>query len=300
MMRAKADVHALAEPFPIDVLEWRVMRAGVKDEGLWAVVVPYVTKSAIQDLLDRVIGPDGWQVQFHVEHGHMACGIGILTEHGWIWKWDGTGAMASSASMSVSDAGKGDFSNAFKRAAAQWGIARYLAFLPEMFLGQGRVFEDPKHGAIRAEYRKRVEGKKDQRVPFSYNPPPLPEWALPGGSGRPTEDGLDPATGEIPDRPKATSASIDCPKCGGGMFDNREKKASGEFSERSPDLKCKDKECDLALWLGRWAATLEKQLTDHAEHIAGAGDLLEKVRSGAPALLLEVHRAIEEAKELAA
>lgn len=40
-----------------------------------------------------------------------------------------------------------------------------------------------------------------------------------------------------------------CPKCGGDMWDNRRKKASGEISAKSPDFKCKDKQnCDGVIW----------------------------------------------------
>jgi len=44
---------------------------------------------------------------------------------------------------------------------------------------------------------------------------------------------------ENPDIPNA------CPKCGGEMWDNRTDKKSA----RSPDFKCKDKDCDHAIWL---------------------------------------------------
>lgn len=43
--------------------------------------------------------------------------------------------------------------------------------------------------------------------------------------------------------PKARSAVPSCPTCGGEMYDNRAKKASGEFKPKSPDFTCKDKEC---------------------------------------------------------
>ena len=39
-----------------------------------------------------------------------------------------------------------------------------------------------------------------------------------------------------------------CPKCNGLMWDNRAKKASGEFKSNSPDYACRDKECGNAIW----------------------------------------------------
>ena len=34
-----------------------------------------------------------------------------------------------------------------------------------------------------------------------------------------------------------------CPTCEGAMWDNRDKKASGEYKPKSPDFTCKDKDC---------------------------------------------------------
>jgi hypothetical protein len=39
------------------------------------------------------------------------------------------------------------------------------------------------------------------------------------------------------------------------MWDNRPKKATGEFSAKSPDFKCKDKECDGVIWPGETVET---------------------------------------------
>jgi hypothetical protein len=41
---------------------------------------------------------------------------------------------------------------------------------------------------------------------------------------------------------------MNCPKCGGEVWDNREKKASGKFSAKSPDFSCKDKDCGWVKW----------------------------------------------------
>ena len=38
---------------------------------------------------------------------------------------------------------------------------------------------------------------------------------------------------------------MECPICGGPMYDNRETKKS----PKQPDYKCKDKDCDKAIWL---------------------------------------------------
>jgi hypothetical protein len=39
-----------------------------------------------------------------------------------------------------------------------------------------------------------------------------------------------------------------CPICGGAMWDNRPKKASGAMNVKAPDFKCKDKTCEGVIW----------------------------------------------------
>ena len=42
---------------------------------------------------------------------------------------------------------------------------------------------------------------------------------------------------------------MECLKCGGPVWDNRAKKASGEFSAKGPDFACKDKDgCGWVQW----------------------------------------------------
>lgn len=49
-------------------------------------------------------------------------------------------------------------------------------------------------------------------------------------------------------KPTETTDTAKCPNCGGGMWDNRPKKAAGEFSPASPDFKCRDKACGGVIW----------------------------------------------------
>lgn len=41
---------------------------------------------------------------------------------------------------------------------------------------------------------------------------------------------------------------MDCPKCGGETYDNRQDKAAGTKNAKWPDFKCKDKVCNWAQW----------------------------------------------------
>lgn len=115
-------------------IEWRVQRSGVHERsGIWATLTPYVTARGVQRRLDAVFGPMGWQVK------HEALVLptpGVLTSigcyhssfpgNGWIWKSDG-------APQTDIEEVKGGLSAAFKRAAVQWGIGRWLYDLDEVY-----------------------------------------------------------------------------------------------------------------------------------------------------------------------
>ena len=164
-----SDLSKLAEPFDLSDLEWRVARAGETSGRVWAIVLTYITARAIMDRLDAVCGVYGWQTEYRDIGGALSCGIGIYTEDEWIWKWDGTGHLSAGGGLDSADAGKGDFSNALKRAGVQWGIGRYLYGLTESF---AKVHAG---GAFKGK----AAGKA-----FKWDPPDLPSWALPNGDGR--------------------------------------------------------------------------------------------------------------------
>lgn len=84
-----------------------------------ATMVAYIDARDVQDLLDEVVGPENWQTDFRVINENMFAGIGVKTESGWVWKWD----CGVESNVEVE---KGEASDAFKRAAVQWGIGRFL------------------------------------------------------------------------------------------------------------------------------------------------------------------------------
>lgn len=65
-----------------------------------------------------------------------------------------------------------------------------------------------------------------------------------------------PAKAQAPRAPQADGEMIDCPNCGGAMWDNRVNKKN----PKGPDLKCKDKECDHAIWLDSWTKDMNRDL----------------------------------------
>lgn len=65
----------------------------------------------------------------------------------------------------------------------------------------------------------------------------------------PQQRAQQPQNGQQRAQPQQNGNAPKCKKCGGDMWDNRAKKASGQISEKSPDFKCKDREnCDGAIW----------------------------------------------------
>ena len=128
----------LKEPFPVSEVHWRV---GSKS-GSRILPLAYIDARAVMKRLDAVVGFTNWQVRYPFPG---CCEIGIRIEDEWIWK-------ANCAGETNVEAEKGQASDAFKRAAAVWGVGRYLYYLPHTWVTVNN-------------------GK--------WNPPPLPKWAIP-------------------------------------------------------------------------------------------------------------------------
>ena len=83
------------------------------------LMLDYIDARYVMDRLDY-LGPENWQDRY-VDRpgGSVRCGIGLLVDGDWVWKWDvGT--------QSDIEPEKGSYSEAFKRAAVKWGIGRDL------------------------------------------------------------------------------------------------------------------------------------------------------------------------------
>jgi len=163
----KPDLGKLIEAFPAEDIEWKVQTCRKRDDGsIWAIVVPYVQNRAIMERLDEVFGPLGWRNEFRAgPSGGVVCIISIhRPESGeWVAKEDG-------AENTDIEPVKGGLSGAMKRAAVQWGIGRYLYKLDAAFA------DVHKGGAYR--------GRTKDKEAFRWDPPALPENALPGGDVR--------------------------------------------------------------------------------------------------------------------
>lgn len=163
------DWEALAAPFALSDIEWRIAQAGKKGDKIWAKCLVYITNRAIMDRLDEVVGPDNWRNEYRdAPGGGILCGISIRVEDEWVTKWDG-------AEHTDIEAVKGGLSGAMKRAAVQWGMGRYLYRVTESWAKE--TSPDSKKLAFQGQYK---EGNNKEY--FSYTPPDLPSWALPSGT----------------------------------------------------------------------------------------------------------------------
>jgi hypothetical protein len=102
----------LKAPFPVKNLSWRVGQK-TKDKKK-AMMLVYIDARDVQDRLDEVCGVL-WESEFHSVNGKTICRITINGKS----REDGAGDTEFEAE-------KGGISDAFKRAAVQWGIGRYL------------------------------------------------------------------------------------------------------------------------------------------------------------------------------
>ena len=136
----------LKAPFPVNRVSWRV--GSVKKDKTKAMLLAYIDARDVMQRLDEVVGPAMWQNRYPFE----GCwDIGIEIDGEWVWR-------ANGADKTKVEAIKGQYSDAFKRAAVMWGIGRYLYKLKSPWVAIDQY-------------------KKFDRA----NIPALPEWATPEG-----------------------------------------------------------------------------------------------------------------------
>lgn len=138
----------LKEPFDPKVVHWRVGATNAKSLGCkpWeatsGIALAYVDARDVMKRLDEACG-DGWQARAPYK-GY--CEVGLKIDGEWLWRGNGAGETDVEGE-------KGQYSDAFKRAAVLWGVGRYLYYLPNKWV-------DLDNGKIKT-------------------PPTLPDWAKP-------------------------------------------------------------------------------------------------------------------------
>jgi len=106
------DWTALAAPFAPGVVKQR--------KGPKSKMLEYIDARDVMDRLDKVIKPENWKDEYLPgPEGGILCKLSIMISGEWVSKSD----VAENTNIAPV---KGGCSDAFKRAAVKWGIARYL------------------------------------------------------------------------------------------------------------------------------------------------------------------------------
>jgi hypothetical protein len=134
----------LKAPFDPKLIHWRV--GATNKEKTKGIALAYLNARDVMKRLDDVCG-DKYQVDYPFEG---CCRIGIKIDDEWIWRANGAGETDVEGE-------KGQYSDAFKRAAVLWGVGRYLYYLSNIWVPIKSV------------------GRSYQLAEV----PPLPLWALP-------------------------------------------------------------------------------------------------------------------------
>lgn len=215
----------LAEPFPAASIGWLPRNAS----GNRALAIPYIDARDVQDRLDAVVGPAGWEDRYEIlPDGCVVCHLRVQIEGAWVEKVD---VGSPSEQPDEHDRMKAAFSDALKRAGVKYGIGRYLYRLDPVwadFDPQRKRFTTqpqlPAHALPRADKPQAkaptpVEnlGPPDIlcRRPDTAPPPtPAPAFAAPAkGNGDP-KDGA-----ELVARIKAAQAALEAKGKVGDGFD---------------------------------------------------------------------------------
>lgn len=136
-------LEQLLIPFPVNKIHWRV--GAMTQDKKKGIALAYVDARDVMQRLDFVCGTN-WQCRYPFPG---CCEIGLFINDQWVWRANGAGETNVEGE-------KGQYSDAFKRAAVMWGPGRYLYALPNVW--------------VELNDRKQI-----------IKPPELPHWATPEG-----------------------------------------------------------------------------------------------------------------------
>jgi hypothetical protein len=143
----------LAAPFAASAIRWKPQCIKANR----ALAIAYLDARLVEDRLDAVFGPGGWQDAYTVlPSGDVVCTLRVRIDGEWIVKSDVGG---QSEQQDEGDRVKAAFSDALKRAAVKLGVGRYLYRL----------------GGQWVDY--------DEKAKRFKTTPTLPEWAKPKVNG---------------------------------------------------------------------------------------------------------------------
>ena len=134
----------LKKPVPV---QWRVQT--VNKDKTKATCSAFIDAREVSEILDKYCA-FGWESSVKEVAGFIFYGIGITLDTGQtIWRWDtGSRIEDDKEDNMYENAGKSAASDAFKRAAVQFGVGKFTYDLPMVTLpcNQYRKVVDPKTG----------------------------------------------------------------------------------------------------------------------------------------------------------
>jgi hypothetical protein len=166
----KEKIEQLKRPFDTNDIEWRVQQAGKSSDGkIWCMVLAYVDARALQNRLDEVFTPFGWEDSYEPIGDDFICTLTVEVDNKKVSKQNG-------ASKTQVEGFKGGISNAFKRVCASgYGIGRYLYDLDTMF---AETTTDKQSGSewVRSSFKDKESNKF---INYWFKKPQLPDFAVP-------------------------------------------------------------------------------------------------------------------------
>lgn len=154
-----------------DPTVWDLLAAPFDDDQVEQVptgrgggTAPYVKVQAVEDRLDAVLGPDGWECSFRTlaSEGTLAAVECTLT----LRVGDRETSKADAGEANFEEPFKAAYSDALKRAARRFGVARYLG-MPER--GQQRQPE-PRNASVQNPEPGKPSFLADVKEAWGYDP----------------------------------------------------------------------------------------------------------------------------------
>lgn len=121
----KALLKQLKNPFDLKFVKFRV--GATNADKTMGIALAYIDFREVTKRLDDVCGIAGWQARYTPATGGFICELSLRIDDVWITK-------SNAADNTQVAPLKGAASDALKRAAATWGIGRYLYYLPNTWV----------------------------------------------------------------------------------------------------------------------------------------------------------------------
>jgi hypothetical protein len=158
------------------------------------MAVPYLDSRAIQKRLDEAAGPFNWKNEYqNWQEKAQICKLSLYfaERNEWVTKCDG-------AENTDIEPIKGGLSDAFKRAASQWGIGRYLYDVGGVWV---EVEAKGKSSVIKQSQYKVLENAYNQAVARIFG-----AQAVKGSAKSPDKPAMPPQARQQPSAPARQSA----------------------------------------------------------------------------------------------